>query len=103
MTAAGPPLARLFAVAYRSLIDGLHHELRARGWTDVRPAFGYVLLAARDGPTTSTALAALLGTSKQATSKLLDAVESAGYVRRRPGVGDGRQRPVELTRRGLEL
>ena len=99
----GPPLARLLAVAHRSLVDGLQRELRARGWADVRPSFGYVLVAARDGPTTATALAGLLGTSKQATSKLVDAMEAAGYVRRRPGAGDGRQRPVELTRRGLDL
>ena len=42
--ADGQPLARLFAIAYRLLIDGLHERLRARGWTDVRPAFGFVLL-----------------------------------------------------------
>ena len=42
--AGGPPLARLFAIAYRQLIDGLHDRLQARGWTDVRPAFGFVLL-----------------------------------------------------------
>ena len=44
----GPPLARLFAIAYRLLIDGLHDRLQAQGWTDVRPAYGFVLLAARD-------------------------------------------------------
>jgi hypothetical protein len=45
-----PPLARLFAIAYRLLIDSLHERLQARGWTDVRPAYGFVLLAARDQP-----------------------------------------------------
>jgi DNA-binding MarR family transcriptional regulator len=99
----GPPLARLFAIAYRSLVDGLHAELRARGWDDVRPAYGFVLLATRDGPTTVTALTALLGTTKQATSKLVDKMEAAGYVRRVAGDGDGRQRPVHLTRRGSDL
>ena len=44
-----PPLARLFAIAYRSLVDGLHEELRARGWDDVRPAYGFALLAAAQG------------------------------------------------------
>jgi DNA-binding MarR family transcriptional regulator len=98
-----PALARLFAIAYRSLIDGLHERLRARGWRDVRPAYGFVLLAARDGPTTSTALAALMGTTKQAASKLVDSMEHAGYVRRRAGTADARQRPVELTARGRRL
>ena len=58
---AKAPLARLFAIAYRALIDDLHDELRSRGWTDVRPAFGFVLLAASEAPTTSTELAALTG------------------------------------------
>jgi hypothetical protein len=57
------PLARLFAMAYRDLIDGLHERLRQRGWHDVRPAYGFVLLAARDGPTSATALAGLMGVS----------------------------------------
>jgi DNA-binding MarR family transcriptional regulator len=99
----GPPLARLFAIGYRSLIDGLHEELAARGWTDVRPAFGFVLLAARDGPTTATELADLMGTTKQAASKLVDAMVDAGYVRRTSGREDGRQRPIALTARGLRL
>ena len=79
------PLARLFAVAYRSLIDRLHFELRNSGWTDVRPSFGFVLLAVRDEPTTATALATLLGTTKQATSKLPDAVDLRGPLPRRAG------------------
>ncbi|HET9650392.1 MAG TPA: MarR family winged helix-turn-helix transcriptional regulator [Microlunatus sp.] len=96
------PLARLFAIAYRELVDGLHDELRRRGWTDVRPAFGFVLLALRDRPRTATQLAATLGTSKQATSKLVEAMQNAGYLRS-ADAPDGRQRPVELTDRGLTL
>jgi DNA-binding MarR family transcriptional regulator len=97
------PLARLFAIAYRSLIDGLHDRLRARGWRDVRPAFGFVLLAARSGPTTATELAALMGTTKQAASKLVDAMVDAGYVRRQATASDARRRPLELTPRGRRL
>jgi DNA-binding MarR family transcriptional regulator len=103
MTDERPPLARLFAIAYRSLIDGLHERLRSRGWTDVRPAFGFVLLAARSGPTTSTELAALMGTTKQAASKLVDSMVTAGYLRRSTTEGDARRRPVELTARGEAL
>ena len=98
-----PPLARLFAIAYRSMIDGLHDRLRARGWEDVRPAFGFVLLAARAGPTTATELAALMGTTKQAASKVIDAMDTAGYVRRHGTAPDARRRPIELTRRGRRL
>ncbi|MEZ4451930.1 MAG: MarR family transcriptional regulator [Nannocystaceae bacterium] len=102
-TASDPPLARLFAMAYRTLIDDLHAALRRRGWADVRPAFGFVLLAARDQPTTVTGLASLMGTTKQAASKLVDTMVAAGYVERVDHDADGRQRPVALTSRGQAL
>jgi DNA-binding MarR family transcriptional regulator len=99
----GPTLARLFAIAYRQLIDSLHDRLQARGWTDLRPAFGFVLLAARDQPTSVTELAGLMGITKQAASKLVDAMISGGYIQRGTDPHDGRQRPVSLTGRGEEL
>jgi len=101
--AGGPPLASLFAIAYRQLIDSLHDRLQARGWTDLRPAFGFVLLAARDQPTSVTELAGLMGITKQAASKLVDAMISGGYIQRGTDPHDGRQRPVSLTGRGEEL
>jgi len=101
--ADGPPLARLFAIAYRALIDGLHERLRALGWADVRPAFGFVLLAARDQPTSVTEVAALMGITKQAASKLVSATVSGGYLQRGAEPEDRRQRPLVLTRRGEEL
>jgi DNA-binding MarR family transcriptional regulator len=97
------PMARLLAMAYRQLIDGLHTRLRDAGWTDVRPTYGFVLLATRDQATTTTELAALLGVSKQAVSKLIDSMEEGGYVRRSPGVEDARMRHVELVDRGHRL
>jgi DNA-binding MarR family transcriptional regulator len=101
--AAEPPLARLFAIAYRLLIDGLHERLQALGWTDVRPAFGFALLAARDRPTSGTELAELMGTTKQAASKLADTMVAAGYLERGVSTEDARQRPLHLTARGRKL
>jgi DNA-binding MarR family transcriptional regulator len=98
-----PALARLFAIAYRSLVDDLHRALHQRGWHDVRPAYGFVLLAASAGSTSATELAALMGTSKQAASKLVDSMEAAGYVRRDRAVADARRRPVVLSDRGRRL
>ena len=99
----GPPLARLFAIAYRMLIDGLHDRLQAQGWADVRPAFGFVLLAARDQPASVTGLAPLMGITKQAASKLVEAMVAGGYLERGADPRDGRHRPVHLTDRGHEL
>ena len=97
------PLARLFAIAYRQLITDLHAELARRDWTDVRPAYGFALLALREGPLSSSELGVVMGMTKQASSKLVDALVKAGYARRGASTGDARVRPVELTDRGREL
>ena len=92
------PLARLFAMAYRDLIDGLHERLRQRvarrpTRLRVRPARG------PRRPHQRHRLAGLMGVSKQAASKLVDAMAASGYVTRSDGADDGRQRPVSLTAR----
>jgi DNA-binding MarR family transcriptional regulator len=97
------PLARLLAMAYRDLIENLHARLRQRGWKQVRPAFGFVLLAARDAPITITEIAALMGTTKQAASKLAAAMSAAGYLVMGADSDDGRQRPLRLSPQGTEL
>jgi DNA-binding MarR family transcriptional regulator len=97
------PLARLFAIGYRALVDGLHEELPRRGWRDVRPAFGFVLLALRDSPVSLRDLPGTLGTSKQAVSKLVDAMVSAGYVERDADPADARAKRVQLSARGRQL
>jgi len=99
----GTPLARLFAIAYRSLVDGLHERLAARGWSNVRPNYGFVLLAARGPGIQASEIAALMGISKQAASKLVEAMEQAGYLRRDPHAGDLRAKVVTLTGLGDEL
>jgi len=93
----------LFAMAYRHLVVDLHERLAARGWRDVRPHYGYVLLACRDQPTTSGGLAALLGVSKQAASKLVDGMVEASLVRRTTSPEDSRAKLVALTPRGRRL
>jgi DNA-binding MarR family transcriptional regulator len=100
VSAAPLPLARLFAMALRSLVDDLHVRLRERGWEDARPAYGFVLLAAREGSTSVTELAQLAGMTKQAASKLVDSMEAADYVARTGDDADQRRRPVVLTEQG---
>ena len=97
------PFARLFAMAYRSLVDELHERLRLRGWTDLRPAFGFALLAARDDPITVTGLAALMGVTKQAASKLAGELVGAGYLTYVAEGDDARVRPLRLTAKGARL
>ena len=97
------PLARLLAMAYRQLVDDLHRGLAARGWSDVRPAFGFLLLALREGPVSLRELVATLGTSKQAVSKLADAMVAAGLVERVADPRDARAKDLRLTARGRAL
>src|SRR4051795_1665333 len=97
------PLARLLAMAYRELIDGLHSRLPAAGFKDVRPSYGFVLLAVRERPTTIVDLAALLGVTKQAASKLVGAMDDAGYVQRTTDASDARAKNIALAPRGVKL
>jgi DNA-binding MarR family transcriptional regulator len=97
------PLARLFTMAAVSLVDELHLHLEDRGWPAVPQAAGYVLLACRDSPTTGSEIASLMRVSKQAASKLLEGLERAGLVERRPDDADVRRKVVALTARGRAL
>ncbi len=98
-----PPLTRLFAIGYRTNVEDLHEELARRGWDDVRPAYGFALLAVRESPATVTDLARWLGMTKQAASVLVDQMATADLVRRTQDPGDRRAWQVSLTRRGLRL
>lgn len=97
------PLARLFSAALTTLVDDLHERLAARGWADVRPAYGYVLLAARGGSPSVTEVAQALGVTKQAASQVVDRMVGAGYLSREPAPADARAKVVALTGRGRDL
>jgi DNA-binding MarR family transcriptional regulator len=90
-------------MAYRLLVDDLHERLADRGWTGVRPAFGFVLLALRGGPASLRDLPDVLGTTKQAVSKLVDAMVAAGLAQRVAEPGDARAKRVQLSARGRTL
>lgn len=90
-------------MAFRSLMDDLHERLRARGFENLRPAYGFVLLAARNSPLGVSDVGVLLGTTKQAASKLIDSLEAEGYARRIEDAGDARARRIELTKNGHRL
>jgi DNA-binding MarR family transcriptional regulator len=70
------------------------------GYTDLRPAHGYVFQHLIAGPVRVTDLARLLGMTAQGASKLVVDLERRGYVARRVDPDDQRVRWVELTPRG---
>lgn len=97
------PLARLFLLGTRVLIDGLHDRMASRGWPQVRSGYGFVLLGIRHQALTVTELAALLGVSKQAASKLVALMHQDGLVDVTPHPEDSRSRLIEITPLGREF
>jgi DNA-binding MarR family transcriptional regulator len=96
----GVPLARLFAMALRDFVTGLHERLAARGYPEARSSHGFVLLSARGGGITMVDVAELLGVTKQAASKTVEGLCAAGYLRRVPHPSDGRARLLVVSERG---
>ena len=90
---------RLLATA-NALVDGIQAGLSARGFTDVRPAYGFAFTLLARGGATITDLAAHLGVTRQAGAQLVDEMAARGYVERRPHPADGRAQLVVLTERG---
>ena len=95
-----PDLGILLTLSLRGFVDLLHGELGQRGFADVRPPFGVVFRALRDGPLTLTDLAARLGVTKQAAAKVVTEMVGKGMLRRRPDVRDARAKLLEFTPRG---
>jgi DNA-binding MarR family transcriptional regulator len=103
MVDAEIPLARLFAIAFRSLLDRVHERLLEQGYPDVRSGYGYVLLAARDRPLTGNEVAQLMGMTKQAASKLIEAMEAGSYLERYDNPDDARSKLLRIAPKGRRL
>ncbi len=84
----------------RALVDGISAGVRARGFTDIRPAHGFAFTLLAAGDATVTQLAGHLGVTRQAAAQLVDELAGKGYVERRPHPDDGRARLVTLTAKG---
>lgn len=89
-------LALVGAEATRQTLDGLH----AAGFPELRVPHGYVFQRLIVAPHTVTELAAGLGVTQQAISKLAAELLAAGYVERSTDARDSRRRPLTLSARG---
>ena len=97
------PLARLLSAATQIAVARLNEELGGRGYPDLRPAYGYALLAlGADGATTSQ-LGARVGVTKQAAAKIASRLEEGGYADRDEHPSDGRAQLLRRTARGEAL
>lgn len=98
------PLARLFSMGLRYLVDELLKRLQKRGWQDIREIHGYILMALkRNDANTNNDLAVLLGMSKQAMSKIIEMMEREQLIQRITDAQDARTKKLILTPRGEEL
>ena len=93
--------AMLLAMGFRAMTDRFHELLAADGREPLRPAHGFAFrLLQQSGGTSITELAARLGVTKQATSKLVEELVAWGYVQRTSDPASGRTKRVTLTAKG---
>jgi DNA-binding MarR family transcriptional regulator len=92
----------LLGLAYTSFVDELHEELAARGFDDLGSAYGYVFRALASAPMRPSQLAERLGITNQGAFKVLEEMQSRGYVERAPDPDDGRATLIRLARRGRD-
>ncbi|MCK2213940.1 MarR family winged helix-turn-helix transcriptional regulator [Actinomadura sp. ATCC 31491] len=100
--APGFELPLRLLLAFRALIDELHAELARQGHPDLRPMHGFVMQAIGPGGTTAVELGRVLGVSKQAAGKTIEALERVGYVQRATDPRDTRRKVVRLTPYGMD-
>ena len=90
----------LLLSAARALVDNIDAGVRARGYSDLRPAHGFAFARlAGDGATVGQ-LAEHLDVTKQAASQMVEELVTKGYVERRPHPDDARARLIVLTAKG---
>jgi DNA-binding MarR family transcriptional regulator len=74
--------------------------MRASGFDDLGPSYGYVFRALGEGSMTLTELAAGLGMTTQGAAKIVAAMADGGYVCSTPDPTDGRAKRLALDDRG---
>ncbi len=89
--------------ANRCLVDRLQRAAREVGAHDMRPSFGFVIRAVAAEEPTVGRLAELLGTTKQAASKLSDDMVDRGYLLRATDRRDRRRTRLRLAAKGRRV
>jgi DNA-binding MarR family transcriptional regulator len=90
----------LLFIPYRALETRVLRAIADAGFDDITLAQARVLQRVAPAGTRLTELAAAAQVTKQTAGFLVDQLQAAGYVRRRPDPTDGRARLVEVAERG---
>jgi len=93
-------LGILLGLAYQTFTDELRADMIMRGFDDLGGAYGYVFRALAVDPLHLHDLASRLGMTAQGASKIINEMESRGYVERSPDPEDGRAKLLRLAVRG---
>ena len=96
-------LAILVVGAARVVADRLGDAVARAGIDDMRAPYGYVIRALADRDRTLTELAGLLGVSKQAAIKVVDEMETRGFLTRATSPDDRRVKLLHLTTKGRKV
>lgn len=94
-------LGILLGLAFEGFVDRLHGDLARRGFDDVKRSYGYVFRLLAGGPASIADLAAHLGFTSQAATRLVNEMEAAAYVVRVVDAEDRRVTRVTLAPRGI--
>src|SRR5579884_540181 len=87
----------------QAIVARLDRDLRAAGYTDLRPAHFVVFQHLKPTGSHLTDLAEQAQITKQSMSYLVDYLEAHGYVERVADPAYGRARIIRLTKRGRDL
>jgi DNA-binding MarR family transcriptional regulator len=90
----------LIGLAYQTFTDELRADLETRGFRDLGGAYGYVFRALAVEALHLHELASRLGMTAQGAAKIVNEMESRGYVERSPDPLDGRAKQLRLASRG---
>lgn len=96
-------LGAMLRIPFQAIVARISEGLRARGFTDLRPAHFVIFQHIRPEGSRLTELAEQAQITKQSAGALVDTLMAYGYVERLPDPKDGRAKTVRLTKRGWEL
>ena len=96
-------LLRLLLRAGGVMNNTMTDRIRERGFADFQPSFTALLVHVDTEGTRVGTVASRLGTSRQAVSQLIRAIETLGYLERSADPGDARAVVVRHTERGRQL
>jgi len=99
---SGAQFAQLLTAAFDAMVEEVMVDLTNAGHPGLTVANERAMRAVDDGADSAADLARVIGVSRQAAAKTIDALEGLGYVTREPDVTDARRKSLTVTPRGRD-